>query len=512
LTQAETQPRLGHDQRFTAVLFVVALLPRLYVAIAWPREPVWDGHYYDFGARRIAAGLGYSDGVMGSWHPWCHWPVGFSGALSAMYWLFGATPRVATIFNALVGALLAVGTHRMARYGLGHWRARLAGLLVALFPGLIIYAALVMSEPLSALTLIIAGWAWLRFRTLQPRRAAGLCGFVLGLGTLVHPTFLAYAPALLFAEWALLNRRSHSPPSPESLPPLSSVSPPSPRWHALREASVRALIATACAFVPVLPWTARNCRVMDRCTLVSTNGGWNLAIGAFERATGRFETLRASDGCRVVTGQVQQDACWRQLAWQAIRRDPVRWLSLMPKKLAYTFDHESFPIEYLHEADPDRWPEARRERGREWLTTLHRVLLSAAALAVVRWPQRRDQREPRRLLRLADSARAVLVLSLVSLSWMLDTHPFWLLPVATTLLLVLPDSGRRELTPLFCWVALCLVGTIVTHAVFFGEDRYHVVVTPLVCLLAAAALRAHAESTSPAPHHASDSSSGASLR
>ena len=49
------------DLGFSAAAFVLALLPRLYVAIAWAREPVWDGHYYDFGARRIAAGLGYSD-------------------------------------------------------------------------------------------------------------------------------------------------------------------------------------------------------------------------------------------------------------------------------------------------------------------------------------------------------------------------------------------------------------------------------------------------------------------
>jgi len=34
-----------------------------------------------------------------------------------------------------------------------------------------------------------------------------------------------------------------------------------------------------------------------------------------------------------------------------------------------------------------------------------------------------------------------------------------------------------------------LATTLFTHAVFFGEDRYHVVVTPVLALLAAAALR-----------------------
>ena len=33
------------DGWFSGAVFVAALLPRLYVALAWAREPVWDGHY-----------------------------------------------------------------------------------------------------------------------------------------------------------------------------------------------------------------------------------------------------------------------------------------------------------------------------------------------------------------------------------------------------------------------------------------------------------------------------------
>ena len=87
-----------------ALLFLVALLPRLYVALAWAGEPVWDGHYYDFGARRIAEGFGYSDdlSVAGQlvWHPWCHYPVGYSAFLGLFYWVFGSGPRVAAVVNA----------------------------------------------------------------------------------------------------------------------------------------------------------------------------------------------------------------------------------------------------------------------------------------------------------------------------------------------------------------------------------------------------------------------------
>lgn len=447
------------DLFFTAAIFVLALLPRLYVAIALPREPVWDAHYYDFGARRIAAGLGYSDGTT-VWHPWCHWPVGWSALLAGVYRVFGDGPHVATTFGAVVGALLPAAVHRFARLGLSRWRARAAALLCALHPGLVLWAALVMTEPLGALLVVVAGWLAVRDRARRPLRGAALAGFVLGLGTLVRPTSLALAPAvgLLLVDPGRLRR-------------------------SLRAAISASALATACALCAVLPWTIRNCRVMDRCALVSTNGGWNLAIGAFPRATGRFETLRASDGCAVVTGQVQQDRCWRDRAIEWIREDPARWLALVPKKLGFTFDHESFPVEYLHEADPDRWPEPRRARARELLTTAHRCLLALAAFAFV------SRGGASRRARLAQLAELVALAALAAWGFREDVRTFWPLAVAVVVLGALPIPGRPERGPMLGWALVAVASTLAAHAVFFGEDRYHLVVTPLLCVLAAAPLR-----------------------
>ncbi len=463
--------RREHDLGDSAVVGLTALLPRLYVAIAWPREPVWDGHYYDFGARRIAAGLGYSDGVT-NWHPWCHWPVGYSGLLAGVYKLFGSGPHIATLTNALLGALLAVALHRLARYQLGRPRAFLAGMLCALAPGLIVYTALVMTEPISALGLVLAGWAFSRYRTPRPMLAAALAGGVLGLSTLIHPASIAFAPA-----FGLLAAPSLRRDEREGL------------WRrALRvgkTVATTSALATACALLPVLPWTIRNCRVMDRCAFVSTNGGWNLAIGAFPRATGRFETLRSSDGCAVVTGQVQQDNCWRNVALGYIALDTKRWLGLIPKKLSYTFDHESFAIEYLHEADPDRWPEERRSAGRRFLTWCHRFLLTVGALGLaVRWPAKRSRAALARML-----VGTAAVAMLATYCWWQDDPPFYLLAAAIGIGALWPIPALSDHPPVFCWAALAMLGTIATRIAFFGEDRYHVVVTPMLCLLAAAFLR-----------------------
>ena len=458
--------RARAETLFGAVLFLVAFAPRLWVALAWAAEPVWDGHYYDFGARRIAEGFGYSDdrsvGGQMVWHPWCHYPVGYSAFLGLFYRIFGESHAVAGVANALVGASLAVVTWLLAARALAPIRARIAGLLVALHPGLVLYAALLMSEPLAAALTLAAFWLAVREKGWRGLSSGAL---VLGFAGLVRPQALLCAPFLALA-------------APKS-------------W---RERARWAAAACAIALVPVLPWTVRNCRVMDGCALVSTNGGWNLAIGAFPRATGRFETLRSSDGCSDVTGQVQQDRCWLRYGLAQIRARPWRWISLVPAKLGFTFDHESFAVEYLHEAKPDAWPEPRRELGRDTTSLAHRLLLVTAALGCIAFP---SVRRPR--LGVTQPALLVVAAALGAVGLTSDSPTFWPFAVFAATVPWLPLPGRPAFPPALILCVVLLATTLLMHAVFFGEDRYHVVVTPVLALFSAAALRPPfaADATSP---------------
>lgn len=100
------------NRLFGVILFVVAFVPRFLVSARLHPEPVWDGHYYDFGARRIAEGMGYSDSVAiagaSVWHPWCHYPVGYSAFLGFFYKVFGTGAMVAQLVNTTVGALVVL--------------------------------------------------------------------------------------------------------------------------------------------------------------------------------------------------------------------------------------------------------------------------------------------------------------------------------------------------------------------------------------------------------------------
>lgn len=448
------------DTRFALVLFVLALLPRLYVAIAWAREPVWDGHYYHFGATRIAQGLGYSEDVKIAgelvWKPWCHYPVGYSGLVGLVYKVFGTGLWVAPVLNALIGSLTAAVVFALARYCLGPWRARIAGLLCAFHPGLVLYTALVMTEPLSALTLALSalGAVWACGRKLGPI----LSGVTLGLGALVRPT------ALLGAPWLLLVWKG---------PWLRRL-----LWTAL---------AGAMALVVIAPWTIRNCRVMDECTLLSSNGGWNLAIGAVTD-TGRFAPLSAKLGCPG-PGQVQQDRCWRNVGVQRIKEDPWHWIGLMPLKLKQTYNHESFAVGYLAEADPKTWPDERKWLGQRVLTLFHHLLMFAAVLGAVSLTWRPKAITAARF-EVAVQTTLLLVLTGYGL-WaakQVDAPLYWLIALAPLIALTpLPGAPRLTRGHIYLWGLVLM--TSVTHAVFFGEDRYHLTISPLLCLLAAGALR-----------------------
>ena len=418
------------------VVLFAALLPRLWIALSWKHDPVWDGYYYDIGAKSIAAGAGYV-GLSGG--AWCHYPVGYSGLLGFVYAIFGSGVTVGPTLNALLGAGVALMIYELALIYTSPRRALVAGLLVAFYPGLIVYTPLLMTEPtatftLTAAALVAAKWG-------ADRRGLIACGVLLGLATLVRPQSILCAPFV-----GLLIAR--------------------PQWWRA------GAVATLVAVLTVSPWTLRNCVVMDGCAFVSTNAGWNLAIGSFPRATGRFETLRSGDGCHIITGQVQQDRCWlsRGIGW--IKRDPERWLGMVDKKWGFTFDHESFPIGYLSQADPPSWPEARRVQGRGALSWSYRVILLLAALGVAARPSRKRP------------ATLLLPLALAVLAFygaMTPTHPFW--PIA----LAIPITALwrwHTLSGVVRFAAVAIATLVITHAVFFGEDRYHMVMSPFFCLLA----------------------------
>jgi hypothetical protein len=90
---------------------------------------------------------------------------------------------------------------------------------------------------------------------------------------------------------------------------------------------------------------------------------------------------------------------------------------------------------------------------------------------------------------ITQGAMLVAIGVLAYLGFAASAPAFWPLAFVAAVVPWLPLPGRPLWSAATLLPVALLATTIVTHAVFFGEDRYHVVVAPVLCMLAAAALR-----------------------
>jgi 4-amino-4-deoxy-L-arabinose transferase-like glycosyltransferase len=442
---------MSRDRRDALLTFAVALAARLaVVAWAWQRiPPAADGTYYERIAERIAQGLGYTwlwpDGVVTYA---AHYPVGYPAFVGAVYAVTGPHPVAAMTLNAVLGALAALAAHRLAARCMGPRRALLAGMLVALHPGLVAYTPALMTEGVTAalVTAAAAVAAWARDR----RAAAAIpVGLVVGIATLVRPQCIVLAP--LFGLLA-------------AVPTKSSA----------RRASAMVLGASLAALCVCAPWTARNCVRMKRCALVSVNGGWNLLIGADAASTGAWSPIKVPEACREVFDEAAKDVCFGDEARRFIREHPAAWLGLAPKKLAATFDYAGAGPWYLHEANPEAFP----WRAKKTLGALETIYERLVLLAALVWALGRVAPEESVALR-----RVRVVLAVLAGASVFTLHAWMAYLALATMALM---RGRHLwLGPVLPAAAIVvLLTTAATHAAFFGAGRYALVVFPLLTALA----------------------------
>jgi len=421
------------------------------LVVLWAKDrfpPADDGTFYHAVAQRIAHGQGYTwlwpDGTVSYA---AHYPVGYPALLGLAYAVFGSAPLVAMLVNALLGALAVFAAQRcVIRYG-SRRRALIAALLLALHPGLVFYTPALMTEGVTAELLVVATWLGLRVGSgpgFRGRLAAlGVC---LGGLCLMRPQLLMVAP--VFGFFSL-------------------------EAHELRYRArlVRALVVTGVAIAVCLPWTLRNCARMDRCVFVSANGGWNLLIGSAAEANGSWIPIEGKSvpaSCRNVFGEADKDRCFGQAGMANIRRHPLSFIALIPRKLSVTFDYFGAPGHYLHTSNF----RAFDETSKLWLgviETLWERLVLLFGIVQVAWAG-----HARRKMRAAVALPAVLFAVLRS-GWL-----GYLGFVAVAAL-----SGKELLKrPVSALAAGLVLSTAATHAVFFGAGRYGFVCAALLCLAA----------------------------
>ncbi|HVD39598.1 MAG TPA: hypothetical protein VNC16_01155 [Solirubrobacterales bacterium] len=307
--------RNGGRIGLAALVAIVLLGLGLRVGEAWDgRAPVYDAQAYAAIAKNLSEGEGFTVGARAT-QPSSNYSPGLPLFVAGLYEATGGGhERLARVVLAVIGTLSVLFAYlvgrRLTRHlpnrpeaievgsaGVGaekggkiqralrntphrgsnsasaeFWPALVGAFVVAIYPALLEYQGMLMSEPLAA-TLLSGGvlaalWAW----------DGGwarwvLSGALFGALALVRPEYLGIAMlvALVIAARGL------------------------PRdW---RTSLLPAAVFIGAALVVIAPWTLRNATALDRFVPISTGGGQVLFAGTYLPSDGDPEKV----GAEVVT-------------------------------------------------------------------------------------------------------------------------------------------------------------------------------------------------------------------
>jgi 4-amino-4-deoxy-L-arabinose transferase-like glycosyltransferase len=285
------------------LLLGVAL--RLLWAWLFPAHQSSDGLSYSNLAAQLARGEPYRTTVSGSW---AEWPPGYPLLLSVFYLIAGVNRWSIVLLNLVLFIGTVQSTDALARRLGGEGPARLAALLVAVWPNLIATVGIAAKELLVVFLVTTALTLWLDARAASSSKVAAgswlAAGLALGLASLAQPAVLLF-PAVLIA-WDFLTR-------PGTINALAA-------W---------ALLGVGLALA-IGPWSMRNFGIFHQPVLISTNGG-----SVFYRANNPLATGAWIDhGERRLDHLSELEASAVGYRWglEWIRNHPKSFLALAVRK------------------------------------------------------------------------------------------------------------------------------------------------------------------------------------
>lgn len=211
-----------------------------------------DTLFYDRAADALAEGRGY---VHLHGYPTAQWPPGYPFILAGIYKAFGHTVFGAKMLNVFAGAATCLLIYALGARLLNRKAGLLGALIFALFPSAVQFTALVATEsifPVIMLLLILLAISFGRQQNVSPLKLLAL-GALAGLASLVRseaPVLLA----MIFIAW-IATRFS---------------------WR--RFFGHGALMAVGAVAV-IAPWTVRNALVMDAFIPISSGAGHTFLTG-----------------------------------------------------------------------------------------------------------------------------------------------------------------------------------------------------------------------------------------
>jgi 4-amino-4-deoxy-L-arabinose transferase-like glycosyltransferase len=260
--------RNGGRAGLIALAAILLLGVGLRLDYAWEgRSPVFDAQAYATIARNLDQDRGFTLGQTAT-QPADNYSPGLPLLAAGVYKLSGgAHKRLARIVLALIGSLSVLFAYLIGRRLSSPGAGLVGAAAVAIYPALLEYQGMLMSEPLAAALLSGSVLAML-WAAERPQRAAWLLpGALLGATAMVRPEYLAVSFLLAIVVFARHARAD---------------------W---RRSLAQAAILLAGVVVIVAPWTARNAIALDRFIPISTGGGQVLFAGTYLPSDGDPERV-----------------------------------------------------------------------------------------------------------------------------------------------------------------------------------------------------------------------------
>ncbi|MEX1255204.1 MAG: glycosyltransferase family 39 protein [Dehalococcoidia bacterium] len=242
-----------------------------------------DSRFYDNFASRIANWEGYimpdepaelqwAPGYAGG-YPTAVWPPGYPALLAVPYKLFGHDPAYGRFINVAAAGVSIALVYAIGQRLFSRQVGLIAAALLAVFPGQIFFASLIVTESVFTTLLLALVWVLVVLNDgprPPPVLAAAGVGLLLGAMALVRSEGVMLVLVAL-AFWRLLV----------------------PSWRAMAPHAGLLLLGTA---LVVAPWTVRNYVTMDGFVLTSSGGSHTFWAGhhADIYADGGLADIRAA--------------------------------------------------------------------------------------------------------------------------------------------------------------------------------------------------------------------------